>query len=348
MGKQQKPKQMHTKLISFLLSLLLFAISVTSQTTFDCGNSLLATVSIKPQTKCSDLFAGQHILIGQVCATLTGDEVDVIYSISEDGWRIDYTHFWYGEDAASYPSTRNGNPKIGNFPYAGSQLQYSIPLSAFFVDACDSCGSSKEMYFLAHAEVSRWFGGLRVQTETAWSDGAILGRSWATQSAFTAEVDCSGPTAQPSRPDDYQKQCETAFATALDSDSKGACFIGLGFKRWGWSIGPLSHGDYAFSVYAGAGKCNLNKGADVCDLLVSYEGEEVEIEWDCSRGVELKQTHLYVGSDQLPTNRKGKATVAPGQYPYKHKLDQNAASDSFTVSTDGGDIYLIAHAVTCY
>ena len=59
----------------------------------------------------------------------------------------------------------------------------------------------------------------------------------------------------------------------------------------------------------------------------------------------MDETHLYVGSEPLP-RKNGEYTVAPGQYGNIHTLS-GASSDSFTVSGLSGNIYVVAHAVTC-
>jgi hypothetical protein len=62
----------------------------------------------------------------------------------------------------------------------------------------------------------------------------------------------------------------------------------------------------------------------------------------------MTATHLYVGSNRLPRDRRGRETVAPGQYPYGHDTLNNVTTDSYTVTGLSGDIYVIAHAVVCW
>ncbi len=63
----------------------------------------------------------------------------------------------------------------------------------------------------------------------------------------------------------------------------------------------------------------------------------------------LTETHLYVGSDPVPTGPSGDLTVAPGQYGNIHDGDDapNAEFDEYEITGLSGDIFLIAHAVVC-
>lgn len=119
---------------------------------------------------------------------------------------------------------------------------------------------------------------------------------------------------------------ETAFAFGGDTED---CFLNNGFDRWGWSNGPIGPGTYSWPLYAGAGRCDLTKGAMVGHATVIYDGY-VTVDIELLDGLLLDETHVYAGYDMFPPF-KGKYTVAPGQY-----------------TNDGpfaGDIYVIVHAV---
>jgi hypothetical protein len=65
-------------------------------------------------------------------------------------------------------------------------------------------------------------------------------------------------------------------------------------------------------------------------------------------GYEMDETHLYVSNEPWP-RKNGDYTVAPGQYPY-HDDDATLVTDTivrYVITTGGGDIYIIAHAVVC-
>ncbi len=144
--------------------------------------------------------------------------------------------------------------------------------------------------------------------------------------------------------------CETAYAY-------GGClahcflsnYLGHSFTKWGWTNGLLNPGIYTFNIYAGAAQCNISKGKWVGTLTVNYNGynHQAVITYNMFPGYKMDETHLYVGSEPWPRDSNGNYTVAPGQYPYWHDLN-NASTDSYTITGLSGKIYIIAHAVVCW
>lgn len=127
--------------------------------------------------------------------------------------------------------------------------------------------------------------------------------------------------------------CETAFARG---DEGATCFIDLeeyDFSRWGWSIGPLTEGDYTYDIYAAAGQCDIEKGTLVGTVDVSYSGGNVDVTYNIDDAYEVEETHTYAGYDPVASDKQGRPTVAPGQYTIGENLE--------------GEIYVIAHAVVC-
>ncbi len=123
--------------------------------------------------------------------------------------------------------------------------------------------------------------------------------------------------------------CETAFGLG----DYGTCFSEYGFSRWGWTNGPVGEGQYTFDVWAGAGQCDTDKGEWAGTVTVTYGGGTVSVEYDILDEFEVTETHVYAGSNPIPTDKKGKETVAPGQYKVGSDLS--------------GDIYIIVHLVVC-
>ncbi len=135
-------------------------------------------------------------------------------------------------------------------------------------------------------------------------------------------------------------EAETAYAYGGDY---ATCFKHWGFKNWGWSNGPLGPDYYEFDIYAGAAKCNINKGTLVGTLTINYDGSTAIITYMMNPGYMMQRTHLYVNGDPLPT-MGGEYTTSPGQYPYIHDPVVDPASDTFTVTGLSGNIYVVAHA----
>ncbi len=139
--------------------------------------------------------------------------------------------------------------------------------------------------------------------------------------------------------------CGTAYAYHADY---ATCFLDLGFSAWGWTNGPLAPGSYKFELWAGAADCDTSKGRLVGWLTVDYDGSEAVVTYNMYEGNWMTATHLYVGNNRLPRNKKGQETVSPGQYPYKHDPLDDVTTDSYTVTGLSGDIYVVAHAVACW
>ncbi len=325
-----------------LASLLLFTACSTD------GN----TQYIKPypvvisEGSCIPLLAGQTMEAGSVCATIEGENIKVTYQVSGD-WLLSETHLWVDTSLTTLPVTRAGNPKIGLFPYTSGSLdgatsyEFLVPLSLFGLSGDEEVCDPVTLFAVAHAALYRVLEDGTVQTETGFADGTRLvdRGSWATY--FTWNLTCEE---DPVGPGPGGLSCETAFAMG----NEATCFIGepYGFHRWGWTNGPLGIGSYEFEIYAGAGQCDLSKGELVGTLFVEYDGSMATIQYTTFPMFFMEETHLYIGNEPLARNGLGEYTVAPGQYPYQHDLTLDTM-DEYVVTGLSGDIYIVAHAVTC-
>lgn len=291
---------------------------------------------------CYTLYAGQNLVAGQVCVTPNAGLLEITYSTT-GGWELTEAHLWVGNAANAYPQTKNGNPKVGNFPYQSGNIagatSYTFTVANPLGDLCSYCGGEvPDVYVAAHAGLRKNNGSGGFQTETGWSDGAsmVARGSWATLSTVEFNLACS------ENPPGLQQNCQTAFAEG------GRCFLdlGLGFNRWGWTLGPLTPGTYSFPIYAGAAQCDTAKGALVGSLTVIYGSTgTVAVTFQMNPGYTMSETHVYVGSEILPRSNN-QFTVAPGQYPSIHNLD-GAIQDAHIFFNQAGEIYVIAHAVVC-
>jgi hypothetical protein len=227
-----------------------------------------------------------------------------------------------------------------------TSYEFSIPLA----DLGFSCpGDDMNFLVAAHAALRRANGDGTYQTETGWSDGARITErgNWATLSTITLTCDCGGTGSTGGG------NCETAFARA--ATPVNTCFLDLDedgdgtrdFSRWGWTNGPLSYGTYTYDIYAGAGQCDINKGTLVGTLTTVYDGPTATVTYDIAAPYNLKESHLYVGSDVLPINGNGFNTVAPGQYPQLHEGLDGASSDDYVFDGLSGEVYIVAHATVC-
>jgi hypothetical protein len=154
----------------------------------------------------------------------------------------------------------------------------------------------------------------------------------------------------------FPTECETAYAYYPECYGYYAhCFLnwyhGYKFTKWGWTNGPLGPGEYTFDIYAGAAHCSLWRGENIGTLTVNYDGSTATVLYDITGSdYTMTETHLYVGSEPWPRKNGGDYTVAPGDYPYSHTLD-NETTDYYPPPPingfNGEDIYIIAHAVAC-
>jgi hypothetical protein len=308
----------------------------------EVGSSESALVQIQG-TSCVPLLAGQTISAGTVCSSIEGENVEVTYETS-NGWLLYSAHLWAGLNLASMPQTNSGNPKLGNFPYNAGTLEgvssysFSVPLSTFGLSSGMTSCDPVTGYLVAHAVVKKQLDDGSFQSETAYGDGTRLVQKGNWSTWFSIGLTCT---------DEEPKlaACETAFAFG---DELATCFIDSGVistNRRGWFNGPIGTGSHSFDIYAGAGQCDLSKGTYVGSLSVSYDGSVANVSYSMLPGFTMDETHLYVGSEPLPRTN-GQYTVAPGQYGNIHTLS-GASSDSFSISGLSGDIYVVAHSVTC-
>jgi hypothetical protein len=139
--------------------------------------------------------------------------------------------------------------------------------------------------------------------------------------------------------------CGTAYAYHADY---ATCLLDLGFTKWGWTSGPLGPGSYEFRFWAGAAHCDTSKGMLVGQVTVNYDGSTAVVSYQMYEGNWMTATHLYVGNNGLPRDKKGNETVNPGQYPYEHDPLNNVTTDSYTVTGLSGNICVVAHALVCW
>jgi hypothetical protein len=162
---------------------------------------------------------------------------------------------------------------------------------------------------------------------------------------------------------------ETAFAK---QENGGICFLSITdlqevkgnkiqtvkFNRWGWTNEFVAGGGFTETLllYAGAGQCDLCKGALVGNVIVDYSAtSDLTVRYTLLQGFVLKEAHIHVdgpdNEDKVPLV-DASYTVAPGQFGCGTHND-----DSCSVSPESTDyvfeatftnvpatFYVIAHA----
>jgi len=118
-----------------------------------------------------NLIAGRTMDIGTVWCWIKGDSLHVLYS-AEGGWMLESTQLAVVLSRADFPLTKQGSPKIGQFPLkkdhepAAAEVHYSLDLGEQGLEGAD------ELLIAAHAEaVLPSVGGGVEMVEGAWGEG---------------------------------------------------------------------------------------------------------------------------------------------------------------------------------
>jgi len=111
----------------------------------------------------------------------------------------------------------------------------------------------------------------------------------------------------------------------------------------------VTEGLHTYLLYAGAARCDTNRGELVGAVGVTFSNDEVNVEYSLVPGVWLEETHVYIGNDILPII-DGTYTTSPGQYGNIHNLrttELRETTDTYTIPrTD--PYHFIGHAVVCH
>jgi len=128
--------------------------------------------------------------------------------------------------------------------------------------------------------------------------------------------------------------CETAFGYSDFSFSS----LGLG-PRWGWQITVQSGQSGNTPLYAGAGQDATEKGTQIGNLIYSYNGTQLQVQYQLQPGWCLTETHVYASTQPI-------SNLAPGSYGNQHVLG-GQSMDSYSIAVSGSPLYLVAHAGVC-
>ena len=146
------------------------------------------------------------------------------------------------------------------------------------------------------------------------------------------------------------KVCNTLYAY----NDRGVCFRDISksdnnkkkLSNWGWSH-DISDFDSTmdFILYAGAGKCDLDKGSIVGTLTLSKNETGYDIEYNITSEGLLTETHVYIGDTILP-KKNNKYKASPGLYGNEHN-NIYSKHDEFTILSNENDVWFVGHGVIC-
>jgi hypothetical protein len=160
------------------------------------------------------------------------------------------------------------------------------------------------------------------------------------------------PSFDPSAPVD----CRIAFGYHSSKTSQSMKdILGLSKKfyyrdddiSWGWSNGPFTSSNYAYSMDLFAPSKETGEPAVLVGRMsIEYDGNEATVSIDAGDGIWLKETNAYVGHSRLPVTEAGALTIDPAQYPVA--FERQAMSRTFTVEElEDEPLYVIAQATVC-
>lgn len=138
----------------------------------------------------TDLFAGQHIDVGDVLVWDDGNTLYVEYVINSP-WVMTQSHLHIATSLVGIPQTKKGNPIPGQFEW-GEYYAPPVDADTFNFDLSQEGWYGAELHIAAHAVVIDT-STCPYETETAWADGTDFpGKNWATY--FTYNTPCAEPS----------------------------------------------------------------------------------------------------------------------------------------------------------
>jgi hypothetical protein len=167
------------------------------------------------------------------------------------------------------------------------------------------------------------------------------------------KIPTSNPTKTPTR---SPTECGTAIAY---DPNTARCFSDIidphtgqpVSSQWGWALGQYNFTNkftypMTFSIYAGAGGCDITNGILVGFLTVARSGLcNIIITYSSLSSVGFTGVHLYVGTDEMFIYN-GQYSTSWGQYPYTNET--SSTSYSFNIGPFcNTNFYITAHAVVC-
>ena len=194
-----KPSNYHLKILSTLSMILILMVfgcekSNNDEMTLDeIINANNSTNLLKSTIICEvSLLAAQDIPIGTVFSEFNdaGNQLTVIYTLTDPEWCIIETHLDVQIDPGNFPMTPNGNPKVGQFAYGANLSCETIWSQSIDLTTINGWEEGVIVYIAAKASVQK-----ENHEEGAWGEGeSFLGNNWAMYfSCEPPSFECGDP-----------------------------------------------------------------------------------------------------------------------------------------------------------
>ena len=133
--------------------------------------AISAPLTAQTSDVCRDLIASQTETVGEVCVTLTGEDVNVLITTMGEV-RLPETRVAVASDLDGCPLSESGTPKLGLFPHAtthqppASSISYQISVAAFDLESGELLISIQASVMDAsQVEQGAWSAGVRFREQ---------------------------------------------------------------------------------------------------------------------------------------------------------------------------------------
>ncbi|MEN8118106.1 MAG: T9SS type A sorting domain-containing protein, partial [Bacteroidota bacterium] len=140
-------------------------------------------------------------------------------------------------------------------------------------------------------------------------------------------------------------ECGTAYGYYAGNDT---CFMPT-FSNWGWSnylIQPEFEYTADLPLYQGNSDCTPFTPIIGWVTITYINDGSMTVHYSVNSPYYMTEVHVYVGCTPFPM-KNGNPTVSPGQYTIGENLVNMETEFEIEFTKVYGDVYVIAHAVTC-
>lgn len=146
--------------------------------------------------------------------------------------------------------------------------------------------------------------------------------------------------------------CRRAFALCETGEGEApVCFSEISWKfkkleHWGWTQ-QMVEPQLKCNLWVGALNCDTSNASKVGTATISTK----EFQLDVQEGYDVSNVHFYRGTSQLPSDQRGKITVAPKfygtHYPIGEGTTWKIAENELSTSAESAPQWVILHATVC-